>query len=96
MALHLFARFHARPGTAAALEAAIREVGGPTRSDPGCLSWQAFRSVRVTDEFRVHSTWTDRASFEHHAALPHTVRFLAAVTATIDHPLDVGLADPLE
>jgi quinol monooxygenase YgiN len=96
MPIHFFGRFHARPGTAEALEAAIREVGGPSRSDTGCLSWQAFRSVRVPGEFHIHSTWTDRAAFERHAALPHTVRFLAAVTASIDHPLDVGLSEPLE
>ena len=96
MALEFFGRFHARSGAEAALEAAIRELGGPSRSDPGCIGWQAFRSVRVPGEFHVHSTWTDRASFERHAALPHVVRFLAVVATSIDHPLDAGLAEPLE
>ena len=95
MALHVFARFHARPGAAAALEAAIRTVGAPTLGEPGCEGWQAFRSVRVDDEFQIHSLWADRAAFERHAVLPHTERFLAAVQELTDHPLSVALAEPL-
>jgi hypothetical protein len=38
MDLFIFARFHARPGTEAALGEAVRDVLGPTReeSTPGC------------------------------------------------------------
>ena len=96
MPVHVFAVFHARAGAGPELEAAIREVGGPSRAEPDCLHWQAFRSVRVADEYHMHSTWTDRAAFEHHASLPHTRRFLAAVAASTDHPLNVGLAEPME
>ena len=31
----------------------------------------------------------DEAAFEHHATLPHTVRFIERVQMLIDHPLDV-------
>jgi quinol monooxygenase YgiN len=96
MALHLFARFHARPGCAHALEAAIHAVGEATRLERGCLGWQAFRSVRVGDEFHIHSLWADRAAFELHVSLPHTEHFVAAVEPLIDHPLAVALAEPME
>ena len=95
MELFLFARFHARAGCEAALREAIRTVEGPTKLEPGCLSYQAFQSVRVTGEFYVHSRWRDRAAFELHASLPHTVRFLSAVEGLIDHPLSVALMEPM-
>ena len=94
--LFLFARFHARPGQDAALREAIRKVEGPTRREPGCLSFEAFQSVRVPGEFYVHSRWRDRAAFELHASLPHTVEFISAAEALIDHPLSVSLTEPLK
>ena len=96
MELFLFARFHARPGSEAALREAIRTVEGPTKLERGCISYQAFQSVRVTGEFYIHSRWRDSAAFELHASLPHTVRFLSAVEELIDHPLIVSLTEPLK
>ena len=90
MELAVFARFHARSGQAAAVEAAIREVIPPTRAEPACLSIEAFRSVRDPDLFLIHSRWTDEPAFDAHAALPHTVRFLETVQPLIDHELDVS------
>jgi quinol monooxygenase YgiN len=89
MELFIFARFHARTGLEGAVEAAIREVGGPTRQEPGCVSYHVFRSTRDPRLFYIHSRWVDEAAFEHHAGLPHTVRFLARVEPLIDHALDV-------
>ncbi|MGH7335102.1 MAG: putative quinol monooxygenase [Candidatus Rokuibacteriota bacterium] len=40
--------------------------------------------------FYIHSCWKDEAAFEHHAGLPHTVRFLERMGPLIDHPLDVA------
>lgn len=96
MELTIFGRFHARPGQAKAVAQAIREVGRPTRAEAGCLSYQAYRSIQDADLFHIHSRWVDEAAFEAHVALPHTVRFLAAVEPLIDHPLSVSRTLPLE
>jgi quinol monooxygenase YgiN len=95
MELFLFARFHARAGCQSALCEAIKTVEGPTKLEPGCLAYQAFRSVRTPGEFYVHSRWRDRAAFELHASLPHTVQFISRVESLIDHPLSVSLTEPL-
>jgi quinol monooxygenase YgiN len=89
MELFVFARFHARPGNADAVAAALRDVLAPSREEPGCLSIHDFRSIRDTHLFYVHSRWVDEAAFERHAVLPHTVRFLERAEPLIDHPLDV-------
>ncbi len=87
--LFIFARFHARPGQEALLEAAILGVLAPTRAEAGCVSIHAFRSQRDRASFTIHSRWQDEAAFDLHAELPHTVAFLTQVEALIDHPLDV-------
>jgi quinol monooxygenase YgiN len=89
MELFIFARFHARPGCEAAVEAVIREVLPPTRDEPGCLSIHLFRSVRDASLFHVHSRWRDEAAFDAHGELPHTLRFVERVEPLIDHALDI-------
>lgn len=96
MELTIFGRFHARPGQAEAVAQAIRDVRGPTRAEPGCLAFEAYRSILDADLFHIHSRWVDEAAFEAHAALPHTVRFLSVVEPLIDHPLSISRARPLE
>src|SRR5262245_14191185 len=95
MELFVFARFHARPGNESAVIEALRRVLGPTREEPGCLSIHAFRSVRDSQLFYIHSRWKDEAAFDLHAGLPHTVAFIQAVEPLIDHPLDVTRAERL-
>ncbi|MEP6475397.1 MAG: putative quinol monooxygenase [Gemmatimonadota bacterium] len=96
MDLTIFARFHSRPGQAAAVEAALRAVVPPSRREPGCLGIEAHRSVQDADIFFIHSRWVDLAAFEGHATLPHTVAFLATMGPLIDHPLEVSRARPLD
>jgi quinol monooxygenase YgiN len=95
MELFVFARFHARPGDEAAVAEAMLENLPPTRAEPGCLSIQAYRSIRDPRLYYIHSRWKDEAAFELHAVLPHTVRFLARVEPLIDHPLDVNRTVPI-
>ena len=89
MELFIFARFHACPGNEGAVAEAMLDGLAPTREEPGCLSIHHFRSIRDPQLFYIHSRWKDEAAFEHHAGLPHTVRFLERVEPLIDHPLDV-------
>ena len=93
--LFLFARFHARPGCSEALRQAIRKVQDPTRLEVGCISYNAYHSVRDADEFYVHSRWVDQTAFDQHARFAHTEAFLAEVEPLIDHPVTVSLTMPL-
>jgi len=95
MELTIFARFHARKGQEDAVAAALREIVGPTRAEPGCLAIEAYRSTADPGLFYIHSRWIDEATFEIHARLPHTVRFVSRVQPLIDHPMDVTRARPL-
>lgn len=86
---YVFVRLHARVGEEAGVEEALRDVTGPSREEPGCLSFHTFRSMRDRRLFYIHSRWVDEAAFQLHAELPHTVRFLERVDALLDQPRDV-------
>lgn len=92
MELFIFSRFHARAGNEDSVAEALRNVVIPSRQEAGCLSINAFRSTRDPRFFYIHSRWTNEDAFEHHARLPHTVRFLERVEPLIDHALDVTRA----
>jgi quinol monooxygenase YgiN len=95
MEIFVFARLHARPGNRGDVRQAMYEVQGPTRAEPGCLSYGAFHSVRDPDEFYIHSCWQDMTAFERHAELPHTVRFIESVEPLLDHPFKATLSTRL-
>jgi len=95
MEIFVFARLHARPGKQREVHEAMFEIQGPTRKEPGCLSYGGFQSIRDPDEFYIHTRWRDLASFELHAELPHTVRFVESVEPLLDHSLKVTLAEQL-
>jgi quinol monooxygenase YgiN len=88
MELFIFARFHALPGDEVGVEKALRNVIPPTRKEAGCLSIHAFRSIRDSRLFYIHSRWVNEAAFDNHVDLPHTVRFVDEVQPLIDQPLD--------
>jgi quinol monooxygenase YgiN len=86
---YVFVRLHAREGEESAVEEALREVTGPSREEPGCLSFHIFRSTRDRRLFYIHSRWVGEAAFQAHADLLNTVRFLKRVDALLDQPRDV-------
>jgi len=95
MELFIFARFHARPGQARAVEDALAAVVPLSRDEAGCLAIHAFRSIRDPQVFYVHSRWIDEAAFEEHATQPHTVAFVERMTPLIDHAFDVTRTERL-
>ena len=70
-------------------------IQGPTREEPGCLSYGAFQSQRDPDEFVIHTRWKELSAFEAHAELPHTVRFVEEVEPLLDHPFTVTVAEQI-
>ena len=95
MDLIIIARFHAREGREAAVEAALRDQVPGVRNEPGCLSIMACRSTRDPRLFWIHSRWSDKTAFEAHAELARTQRFIAIMEPLIDHPFEAARAHPI-
>jgi quinol monooxygenase YgiN len=95
MEIFIFTRFHALPGTEAAVGQALGEVVLPTSAEVGCLGIHAFHSIRDPQLFYIHSRWKDEAAFNTHAGLPHTVRFIERVEPLLDHPVEAHRCEVL-
>ena len=86
----VFVRFHAAPGNEDNVVAALTAVVNASRTEEGCVSMHAFRSIRDPRLFFIHSVWHDAAAFDLHAKLPHTVQFLDRVDPLLDEPRSVS------
>ena len=91
----VFTRCFAEEGQQRFVAAAIQEVLAPTRQEPGCLEIAAFSSTQDQRLFHIHSRWEDETAFDNHLQLPHTRRFLNAIQALLDRPIDVTRAQAL-
>ena len=89
MELYIFGRFLVLDGKEGVFEEALREVVTLTRAEAGCTEVHGYRSVRNARLFYLHSRWKDVESFEAHAKLPHTERFLERVEKLLAEPRDV-------
>ncbi|MGA7673999.1 MAG: putative quinol monooxygenase [Rhizomicrobium sp.] len=92
MELALFARFHAKDGMEAQVEAALAEQVPKVRPEPGCLAIDAYRAKRDPRLFFIFSRWQDEAAFDIHAELPDTARFVERMESLIDHPFEAARA----
>ena len=85
MSFYFIVRFEPLPGKEAAFRDELLRVNEPSRAETGCLSIEVFESVREPFVFAVYSEWVDEASFDVHAGLSHTVRFLEAAEKLLTH-----------
>ena len=89
MELYIFGRFLVLDGKESVFEDALRDVVTATRAEAGCLEVHGYRSVRNARLYYLHSRWKDVETFELHAKLPHTEKFLERVEKLLAEPRDV-------
>jgi quinol monooxygenase YgiN len=66
----------ALPGKEADLEQALRDVGGPTREQPGCLQWELFRSAQDPATMTAIEWWASEVDHERHLQGDHVKTLL--------------------
>jgi quinol monooxygenase YgiN len=74
MTFVLTARWVAKEGEEEAVRAALAQLAGPTREEPGCLLWQPHRDPEDPRFFFIYEQYTDRAAYEAHGETEHFER----------------------
>ncbi|MBV8164183.1 MAG: antibiotic biosynthesis monooxygenase [Candidatus Eremiobacteraeota bacterium] len=85
MSFHFLVRFEPQPGKATAFRTELMRSMEASRTEPGCLDFRVFESVREPYVFYAHSQWVDEPAFDVHAEQPHTRRFLDAAEGLLTH-----------
>jgi len=87
VSVHSMIRFEPLPGKETEFRNEVLRVSEHSRTEPGCLRLDVFQSLHEPFVFAIHSEWLDESSFELHATLPHTVRFLEVAAKLLNHPI---------
>jgi quinol monooxygenase YgiN len=70
-------RLAAKPDKVDELKAILLGLAGPTRKEPGCLSWEIFQNRADPCDFTFVEEWASDAALDAHWAAPHVQDALA-------------------
>lgn len=62
---------HGIPGREADLEAHLLSLAAPTRAEPGCITYDLYRSPTAKHEFMRFEVWESPEALERHKQTPH-------------------------
>ena len=70
-------RLAAKPDKVDELKRILLDLAGPTRKEPGCLSWEIFQNRADPCDFTFVEEWASDAALDAHWATPHVQDALA-------------------
>ena len=79
----------AQSGQSDMLGNALLALVAPSRSEPGCISYDVHRSNDDPDLWMVYENWQSTADLQAHFALPHMRDFVGMVPALVAGDLDL-------
>ncbi len=84
MAHTLYARFTAKPASAATVERLITELAERVRQEPGNLAFDVYHQGDSTLEYFVFEAYSDSDALEAHASAAYSSAFNAAIGSHIE------------
>lgn len=87
--LVVLASAQAKPGKEAELESALREAAGPTRQQPGCVSFTLFRATSDRGTIVGFERWASPADHERHLRGAHVQKLMAAMADILAGPPNI-------
>ena len=79
----ILGQYTIEPGGMDIVVAAAKELGGASRTEAGCLSYDLYRSDDNPVGFCTVETWADLPSLESHRAASHVKRYVETVSSVI-------------
>jgi quinol monooxygenase YgiN len=69
--LVVIARYRAKPGKGDAVAAILARHTGPTRAEPGCVSFLVNRAIDDPERFVLYEQYDDETAFQAHRQTAH-------------------------
>ncbi len=85
----------ALPGKEAALERALREAAVPTREQPGCISFEIYRSAQDPSSITGIEHWASAADHQRHLQGDHIKTLMARFDGVLAGPPEIRILTPL-
>lgn len=84
--IRIMARITSQPQAAAQLRQVLQDLVGPSRKEPGCISYELFENDDNPIEFVTMEQWTDQAAADAHMATAHVAAAIAKAGSLLAQP----------
>ena len=87
----VIARVMAKTDKADEVESVLMDLIGPTREEPGCVSYVLHQSKDDRCSFLFVENWASQMALDEHLQKPYLQAFIARADELLAEPLDVTL-----
>jgi quinol monooxygenase YgiN len=91
----VIARFAALPEKRSDLRALLEGMVAPTRSEPGCRSYNLYE-VPADGDLVLIERYDDQAALEHHRTTEHYLNYRAQLSPLLVSPISVSVLAPVD
>lgn len=82
----VMARICSRAEAAEELQRLLLDLVGPSRKEPGCISYELFRDEESPLEFVTLENWSDQRACDAHMGTPHVAAAIAKAANLLAQP----------
>jgi quinol monooxygenase YgiN len=93
--LKLIATLRCQPGQGDQVAAALLELAGPSRQEPGCILYDVCRAQADPDVLLVLEEWESQEALDAHMATPHFQEFIGRIGAALAGAPELTLLERL-
>jgi quinol monooxygenase YgiN len=91
----LIARVAVKPGQEELVAAALLELAGPSREEPGCLSYVPCRAKADPTVLLVLEEWASQEALDAHMETPHFQAFVGKIGDALAGPPELEFVELL-
>ena len=95
-AVIVFASFFPKPGQEDAVEQLLRGMTTPTRQEPGCQTYDLYRSAQAPVSFHLFERYRDQAALDAHRNTEHYKAYRARIPELLADPIKVQVLQGLD
>jgi len=82
----IIARISSRAGAASQLRQVLHDLVGPSRDEPGCVSYELFQDDENPLDFVTIEHWADDRAADAHLTTPHVAEAIAKAAKVLAQP----------
>ncbi|MGL6341163.1 MAG: putative quinol monooxygenase [Waterburya sp.] len=94
--LTIIAHIKAKPGMEQRMQQDLLGLLAPTRSEPGCITFDLLSDINDPTVFILYENWENQAAIDAHFEQPYVKQVLQAYEVTLAEPITVNFLSKIE
>jgi quinol monooxygenase YgiN len=94
--VRVIARMQAKKGREKELQQALAALIGPSRGEPGCISYILHQAAEDKTSFLFYEHWADKKDLDEHLQKPYIKNFMDSAAKLLDGPVKITLWKMIE